>query len=494
MTGISFDNDDITVDEAAGTATVNVLLTGNVQGGFTIDYTTNDGSAVQPGDYTTTAGTLTFAGNDGEVQPIVIPIIDDNLIEPTEDLFVDLSNLSTNLIAINDAQATVNITDNDNIPGVTGISFDNTQVDVIENAGTATFIVRLAGNVQGGFTLDYASADGTAIQVDDYTSVSGTLTFAGTDGESYEIVVPITNDLVIESNEGYVINLSNLSTTVIAINTPQASGGIIDDDLREIMVEDYTEEYMILCIDEVPEIPVLTYFNGCGDYQEVFTEEIVESADSDDYMIVRTWNVTDVCGNTATFEQVIMVMQLQLETYTIDICVEDDPIDLTPYLPENFDTNGEFSVVEGTGSLNGSFFDPGVFDQGEFVISYYSKVGTCTFLADFNINVNYDCVECGKDEIIVSKALTPNGDGHNDLFTISGAEYCFFVYDVMIFNRWGDKVYEGADYQNTWGGESPRGSVGTTGILPSGTYYYIINVVNRPEFGQLNGYIYLGSD
>jgi len=64
----------------------------------------------------------------------------------------------------------------------------------------------------------------------------------------------------------------------------------------------------------------------------------------------------------------------------------------------------------------------------------------------------------------------------------------------MIFNRWGDKVYEGQDYQNTWGGESPRGSIGTNGILPSGTYYYIINVVNRPEFGQLNGYIYLGVD
>ncbi|CAN0598895.1 unnamed protein product, partial [Ectocarpus sp. 12 AP-2014] len=91
-TGISFDNDNITVDEAAGTATVNVLLTGNVPGGFTLDYTTTDVSAIAPGDYTTTSGQLTFVGTDGETQPITISIIDDNLIEALENLLVDLSN------------------------------------------------------------------------------------------------------------------------------------------------------------------------------------------------------------------------------------------------------------------------------------------------------------------------------------------------------------------------------------------------------------------
>ncbi len=122
-----------------------------------------------------------------------MPIIDDSLIENTEDFVVDLSNLSTTLIGINTPQAIGNITDNDAVVG-TGIDFDATSVTVDEGAGTATFTVRLTGDVQGGFTLDYATADGRAGQPGDYTSASGTLTFAGTDGESYDITVPIIDD------------------------------------------------------------------------------------------------------------------------------------------------------------------------------------------------------------------------------------------------------------------------------------------------------------
>ena len=46
---------DQTVDEAAGTATFDVRLNADVQGGFTLAYTTNDGTAVAPGDYTATS-------------------------------------------------------------------------------------------------------------------------------------------------------------------------------------------------------------------------------------------------------------------------------------------------------------------------------------------------------------------------------------------------------------------------------------------------------
>jgi gliding motility-associated-like protein len=493
-TGISFDNTDVIVNEDAGTATFIVTLSGAVQGGFTLDYSSTNGTAVEPNDYTAVSGTLTFAGTDGETQSIVVPIIDDLLIEPTEGYAINLSNLSTDLISINTPQANGGILDNDAMDGVTGISFENTEIDVIESAGTATFIVRLTGDVQGGFTLDYASADGSAVQVDDYTAVSGTLTFTGNDGESYEIVVPITDDLIIETNEGYVINLSNLSTDLIQINTPQANGGIIDDDLKDIMVSDYTVEFMIFCGEEIPEVPELTFSNGCGDYQVEFIEEEQASETTDDFIIVRTWNVTDACNNTATFEQIIMVMQLEKEVITIDICIEDEAIDLTSYLPEGFDTNGDFTVTEGIGNMDGSFFTPSDFELGAYIISYVAEDGSCTFLADFNITVNADCVDCSQDQIVISAALTPNGDGVNDVFGISGAEFCFFEYDVMIFNRWGDKVYEQKNYQNTWNGFSPSGSIGSSGVLPAGTYYYIIIVANKTDFEPINGYFYLGTD
>ncbi|MFD0799217.1 gliding motility-associated C-terminal domain-containing protein, partial [Maribacter chungangensis] len=116
---------------------------------------------------------------------------------------------------------------------------------------------------------------------------------------------------------------------------------------------------------------------------------------------------------------------------------------------------------------------------------------------DFTINVNADCVPCSINEIQVSKTITANGDGINDLFVISGLEYCDFTFDLMIFNRWGNKVFEAKDYQNNWGGIAPTNALGTAGNLPTGTYYYIINPIkntNGEVIEAVNGYIYIGTN
>ena len=151
------------------------------------------------------------------------------MIEPSEFFNIDLSNLSTSLISINDTQANVNITDNDST-GSTGLAFDNDNITVDEDAGTATILVELTGAVQGGFTVDYATADNTAEAGSDYAAASGTLTFAGTDGEQQAIVISITDDLLIEPSELFNINLSNLSTSLIGINDTQADVNITDND------------------------------------------------------------------------------------------------------------------------------------------------------------------------------------------------------------------------------------------------------------------------
>jgi gliding motility-associated-like protein len=187
------------------------------------------------------------------------------------------------------------------------------------------------------------------------------------------------------------------------------------------------------------------------------------------------------------------VLQPQLQEITIDICIEDEAIDLVDYLPEGFDTNGVFEVTEGDVMLDSSIFAPEGLELGEYRIAYTSTGGECKYYVDFTVTTNRDCVPCGIDELEVSKAVTANGDGVNDMFEIRGAEYCDYTFDVMIFNRWGNMVYEGKDYRNDWGGFAPNNSFGKSGFLPTGTYYYIINVVGA-DFKQLNGYIYLGAE
>ncbi|SHJ27546.1 Calx-beta domain-containing protein, partial [Arenibacter nanhaiticus] len=228
-TGISFDNTNVIVNEDAGTAIFTVRLTGQVFGGFTLDYTTENVTAMAGSDYTAESGKLNFAGNDNEFHTIEVPIIDDTLIEPTETFVVNLSNIDPAIVSINTAQARGTIKDNDATAG-TGVSFKNTDITVNEDAGTATFKVVLSGNVQGGFTLDYTTDNGSAVQPDDYTLTYDTLTFVGNDGETKDITVPIIDDLLIEPTENFFVKLSNLSTSLIGINTPQAKGNIIDND------------------------------------------------------------------------------------------------------------------------------------------------------------------------------------------------------------------------------------------------------------------------
>jgi len=136
----------------------------------------------------------------------------------------------------------------------------------------------------------------------------------------------------------------------------------------------YKEEITIICGDETPKVPQLTFTGGCGNYNVVLNEETQKNTNSDDFMMINTWTVTDSCGNTEVFEQIVFVLQPKLEEINIDICVEDNPIDLISYLPTDFDTNGQFLITNGTTSLNGSIFNPIDLEIGEYKIFYnYNK-------------------------------------------------------------------------------------------------------------------------
>ncbi len=213
---------DVTVNEAAGTATVTVTLNNALSGPFTVSFATADGTATLPGDYTTASGTLNFAGTAGESQTFTVPIINDNVVEAAETILVSLSNPSNSNVDVSDT-AVVTITDNDNA----ALTVDD--VTVNEAAGTATVTVSVNNAVQGGFTVNFATADGTAAAPTDYASASGTLTFVGTAGETRSFTVPIVDDAVIESSESFIVALSNMSVATIDANST-GTVTIVDND------------------------------------------------------------------------------------------------------------------------------------------------------------------------------------------------------------------------------------------------------------------------
>ncbi|HRI58583.1 MAG TPA: gliding motility-associated C-terminal domain-containing protein [Saprospiraceae bacterium] len=65
----------------------------------------------------------------------------------------------------------------------------------------------------------------------------------------------------------------------------------------------------------------------------------------------------------------------------------------------------------------------------------------------------YRVLLCDFDQLSIPNAFTPNGDGVNDVFRIVPVENLAEVYSLAVFNRWGQKVWEGSGLDARWNGE-----------------------------------------
>lgn len=118
----------------------------------------------------------------------------------------------------------------------------------------------------------------------------------------------------------------------------------------------------------------------------------------------------------------------------------------------------------GFGSLIGTTTDTTFsFVKPEDLGWYKIRVRTVDNSSTYAAWSNYVPFELQQREVEVSNVVTPNGDGKNDVFKIKGIEF-FPVNTVQLFNRWGQKVFEAQNYQNTY---SPTD-------LESGVYVYKI--------------------
>lgn len=103
-------------DVASGELVFDVTLDIEVDGGFAVAYSFSNGTATGGGtDFTGISGVLTFDGNAGEVQTITVSIVDDQILEQTEDFTVQLGTPSNPAITLaNGGTATGSINDDDN--------------------------------------------------------------------------------------------------------------------------------------------------------------------------------------------------------------------------------------------------------------------------------------------------------------------------------------------------------------------------------------------
>ena len=228
-------NDISVIEGNQGTsnAVFTVSAIGAVNESFSVNWATNDGTAHAGSDYLAGAGVVSFVPGV-QSRPITVPIVGDLINEATENFFVNLSNPLGDFQLIK-STGICTIIDTDPVPDlyVNDVHVTTTQ------AGTLAAVFTVALDLFSGqtVTVQYATADGTAVAGTNYTPTSGTMTFfPGL--TTQQLTVPVMTSSTYASNEHFYLNLSNPVHATLADS--QGVGTIIfaPPPVQEYIIDD----------------------------------------------------------------------------------------------------------------------------------------------------------------------------------------------------------------------------------------------------------------
>jgi len=81
----------------------------------------------------------------------------------------------------------------------------------------------------------------------------------------------------------------------------------------------------------------------------------------------------------------------------------------------------------------------------------------------------YRVFVCDETKIYIPNAFTPNGDGANDLFRVVPHEGADVILSLRVYDRWGQKLYEGSGPNAQWDGR-----IGDK-LAPSDVYVWVLD-------------------
>lgn len=129
--------------------------------------------------------------------------------------------------------------------------------------------------------------------------------------------------------------------------------------------------------------------------------------------------------------------------------------------------SGQFAMVNT--SSNTEYQDNRFFDGKTQLEKCYRIIG---LEKDGNKQQSISNLLCLEYETVlwIPTAFSPNGDGLNDSFLVQGIRILDF--HMLVYNRWGEKVFESSDYQKGWDGTFKNH------FCPLGVYTYIIKALD----------------
>ncbi len=130
----------------------------------------------------------------------------------------------------------------------------------------------------------------------------------------------------------------------------------------------------------------------------------------------------------------------------------------------SFSVTGNWSFGDGSAVLTNTMDPSHIFNTpGNYCVKLVTITSTVS-CAD-SIKKCLDIIQ--PISILIPNVFTPNGDGNNDVFKVTGTGITTF--HCIIFDRWGLRMYEWDGIGGGWDGYTKAGSQAS-----SGTYYYII--------------------
>ena len=440
--------------------------------------------------------TVTWTVNDGagntQTATQIVTVVDSE--NPTIVAPADLTlNTNTNCTATGVNLGNPITTDNCNVASVTNdapTAFDlgNTTVtwtvtDGSGNTQTATQIVTIVDNV-----MPIVNTQDITVNLD--TSGQVIIDFSDVNNNSTDncaIATLTVSPSIFTCNE---LGANTVVLTVTDVNGNSATAiatVTVIDNLQPIAVaQDVT-----VSLDEFGEafIDVDMIENGSTDNCGIDTLMISETMFTCDNVGLNTvtLTITDNSGNVGTTTATVTVVNTFGDNDNdglLDNCDDDDDNDGVADVFDNCPLTANPDQADNDDDGLGDLCDDDDDNDGVLDIEDNCPLTFNPGQEDRDNDGIGDA--CDNVEVNISEAVTPNGDGINDIWMIYNIEN-HPNNTVRVFNKWGSEVFFARGYNNTWNGHYNN----YTQALPdSAAYYYQIDLDGDGSVDK-DGWLYI---
>ena len=155
-------------------------------------------------------------------------------------------------------------------------------------------------------------------------------------------------------------------------------------------------------------------------------------------------------------------------------------ISITANTPATLNATGGGSYLWSTGETTSSItVTPTI--TTDYCVTVADTLG-CKDTACVRVIVDFEC-----GELFVPNAFSPNNDGSNDFFRVKINPLCVKEMQLVVYDRWGEKIIEIADPEKYWDG-SYQGKQLDNAVF---VYYLKITLTNTPEVITKSGNVSL---